>query len=131
MNNLRPDVKTRYALMRRGDIEAIYTSETVADLVAEYLNDGHDNLPYYVLPVTPGEEVIAANARVTRSWRSTRTGLTLNYVTGMSIDHLTNAAHLCLTWQDRFGTPMDSERRAMCQNVRDEIVRRKINEVGK
>jgi hypothetical protein len=68
-------------------------------------------------------------ARHQKLWR-TRKG-DLKRVERMNANHLTNAAHLCLTWQERFGVPMDGERRAMCQNVRDEVVRRRVFEVGK
>lgn len=115
--------------MSYGSPDAIFRTEEEAEKVAEFLNDNSDNAPYWVTEVRPNEEVVAAQARVTGIW-TTKDGEVLS-VGNMNINHLTNAAHLCLTWTDRFGEPMSTERRAMCQNVRDEIVSRKINEVGK
>jgi hypothetical protein len=109
--------------------EAIFIEEQEAQAVADELNAGILARPYHVQEVLPPPEVLAATVRVRRVWRSEdNTSRPVDY---MHLDHLTNAAHLCLTWPERFGEPMTEERRAMCQNVRDEIVRRKINEVGK
>lgn len=113
---------------------AIFRTEAEAEKVANFLNERRDGrrseeAPFWVTDVTPSDEVIAAFARIQKTWRSADGELHL--VANMDTNHLMNAAHLCLTWKDRFGVAMNEERRAMCQNVRDEIVRRKINEVGK
>ena len=97
--------------------------------MADRLNRSHDSYPYHVESVIPSPEVVAAVLREHTVWVS-QDG-TEHSVGSMHIDHLANAAHLCLTWADRFGVPMDEERRAMCQNVRDEIIRRRISEVGR
>jgi hypothetical protein len=122
-------VRPRYVLMRHDFPEAVFTDEQEAEAVADRLNDNHDNLPWRIERVQPDHEVRAAVARIRKVWASADGEV--HSVGSMDINHLTNSAHLCLTWQERFGAPMTEERRAMCQNVRDEIVRRKINEVGK
>lgn len=122
-------VKTRWVLMSYDNPEAIFRTEAEAEKVADFLNEQDDHRPYYVVEVYPSPEVVAAQTRLSKIW-TTKEGDVLE-VEGMNINHLTNAAHLCLTWTDRFGEPMSTERRAMCQNVRDEIVRRRINEVGR
>lgn len=120
--------KTRYVLMNVDVPEAVFRTEDEADKVADFLNEAHHQ-PYWVAEATPSPEVVAAFTRLQKTWRSADGEL--HDVRNMNVNHLTNAAHLCLTWQERFGAPMNGERRAMCQNVRDEVVRRRVFEVGK
>lgn len=121
--------RRRWVLMSYDSPDAVYTSEEEAEKIADFLNEAHDSMPYYVTEVYPNKEVRAAQTRLSKTW-TTNEGEVLR-TSDMNTNHLTNAGHLCLTWQERFGAPMSTERRAMCQNVRDEIVSRKINEVGR
>jgi hypothetical protein len=108
-------------------------SETSSFLDAERLvqRNGFSTVAFLGASLSPDVKEVKTRAereydeaRASKRWR-THDGRLLK-VENMTRDHLINAAALASDWTNRTKLAMTPKRRAMAQNVRDEIVRRGI-----